>query len=205
MRIRCLVYGLAMPLSASLTAPFAAAALAASPGAFVTELAHKAPVFMSSRTLSSIERQQRREKLLDEYFDMPWIARFVFGNYWQGANDGDRQKFTEVLRDVLAHTYSDRFIRYTNESFRVTNQRALDADNSVVYSDVGDPVLGEQKKVEWHVVRRDGYRIIDMRIAGASMAKVMHDNFGSYLQRNNGDLPKLIQELQAKLSAEKPG
>jgi ABC-type transporter MlaC component len=44
-----------------------------------------------------------------------------------------------------------------------------------------------------------------MIIAGASMAKVMHDDFGSYLKRNGGDLPNLIRELQAKLSAEKSG
>ena len=82
MRIRCLVYGLAMPLSASLTAPFAAAELATSPVAFVTELAHKAPVFMSSRTLSSIERQQRREKLLEEYFDID-VNPFRGGAWWE--------------------------------------------------------------------------------------------------------------------------
>ena len=205
MRIRYFVYGLATLLFASLAVSCKAAEPAGSPSAFVTELAHKAPVFMSSRTLSSIERQQRLEKLLDEYFDMPRIARFVLGNFWQGADEPDRQKFTTVLRDVLARTYSDRFTRYSNESFRVTGQRDLDAANSVVYSEVGDPVLGEQAKVEWHVARGDGYRIIDMFIAGASMAKVMHDDFGSYLQRNNGDLQKLIQELQAKLSAEKPG
>ena len=53
------------------------------------------------------------------------------------------------------------------------------------------------------MVRRDGYRIIDVRMAGASLAKVMHDDFGSYLRRNNGDLPALIGLLQVKLVAEK--
>jgi phospholipid transport system substrate-binding protein len=160
---------------------------------------------MSSRTLSSIERQRRLEGLLEEYFDMPRIARFVLGNYWQGANDTDRRKFTEVLRDVLARTYSDRFTRYSRELFRVTGQRDLDAEKTAVYSEVGDPVLGEQAKVEWVVARGDAYRIIDLVIAGASMAKIMHDDFGSFLRRNGGDLPNLIQELRAKLDAEKSG
>lgn len=205
MRTRHFVYSLAMLLFASLAVPCEAAEPAGSPSTFVTELAHKAPLFMSSRTLSSIERQRRLEGLLEEYFDMPRIARFVLGNYWQSANDTDRRKFTEVLRDVLARTYADRFTRYNRESFRVTGQRDLDAANTVVYSEVGDPVLGEQAKVEWIVARGDAYRIIDMIIAGTSMAKVMHDDFGSYLKRSGGDLPNLIRELQAKLSAEKSG
>jgi len=205
MRTRFSVSGLAMLLVMSFVAPTVAAEPPVSPSAFVSELARKAPLFMSSRTLSSVDRQRRLEGLLEEYFDMPWIARFVLGHFWQGANEPDRRKFTTVLRDVLARTYSDRFTRYNNESFRVTSQRELDADNTVVYSDVGDPVLGDQAKVEWRVVRKDRYRIIDMSIAGASMAKVMHDDFGSYLKRNGGDLPNLIRELKAKLSAEKAG
>ena len=205
MRTRHFAFGPVLLLITSLAAPVAATEPASSPSAFVAEIAHKAPLFMSSRTLSSIERQRRLEGLLEEYFDMPRIARFVLGNYWQSANDTDRRKFTEVLRDVLARTYSDRFTRYNRESFRVTRQRDLDAANTVVYSEVGDPVLGEQAKVEWLVARGDGYGIIDMIIAGTSMAKVMHDDFGSYLKRSGGDLPNLIRELRAKLSAEKSG
>ena len=41
--------------------------------------------------------------------------------------------------------------------------------------------------------------------AEAGMAKFMLGDFDSYLQRNGGDLPELIQEPGAKLSAEKPG
>ena len=205
MRIRQFVFALGLLLFAGLNVAGDAAEPPASASAFVTELARKAPLFMSSRTLSSVERQRHLEGLLEEYFDMPWIARFVLGKYWQGASDADRQIFTGVLRDVLARTYSDRFTRYSRESFSVTSQRDLDEKNTVVYSNVGDPVLGEQAKVEWRVVRRGGYRIIDVTVAGASMARVMHDDFGSYLQRNDGNLANLIKELQAKLSAEKPG
>ena len=203
MGARNLIYGLVILLATSFTAP--ASEPTESPSAFITELAQKAPLFMSSRTLSSFDRQRRLEGLLEEYFDMPRIAKSVLGNFWQGANDADRQKFTSILRDVIARTYSDRFTRYSSDSFRVTNQREMDSAHTLVYSDIGDPVLGEQTKVEWHVARRDGYKIIDVRIAGASLAKVMHDDFGSYLQRNNGDLPNLIRLLQAKLGAEKPG
>ena len=202
MRMPFWASGPLMLLAASLTLP-AAAETPVSPSALISELASKAPLFRSSRTLSSLERQRQLEKLLEEYFDMPRIAKSVLGNFWQGANVANRQKFTKVLRNVMTRTYSDRFTRYSSDSFRVTSHRDLDATNTVVYSDVGDPVLGEQTKVEWHVVRRDGYRIVDVRIAGASLAKVMHDDFGSYLRRNNGDLPNLIGLLQAKLAAEK--
>lgn len=69
------VYNLAMLLFASLAVPCEAAEPAGSPSAFVTELAHEAPLFRSNRTLSSIERQRRLEGLLDVYFDMLRIAR----------------------------------------------------------------------------------------------------------------------------------
>ena len=204
MRPRHLVHSFVILVFASLAAPVAAAEPLGSPSSFVAEIARKAPIFMNSSALSSGDRRRQVEGLLQENFDMPRIARVILGNYWRTANVAHQREFITVLRAVLAFTYSDRFTRYNVESFRVVSQRELDAANTVVYTEINDPVLEEQTKLEWLVARRDGYRIIDIIVSGTSMTRLMHDDFGSYLQRNDGDLSKLIHELRAKLNAGPP-
>lgn len=202
MRLLLLISGLLTVLA--VIPPSRGAEPPGSPSAFIMDLAQKAPVFLNSETLSSLGRQRRLEGLLEENFNMPRIARSVLGTFWQGANVADREKFTTVLRDVKARTYSERFTRYSPESFRVTDQRDMDAAIAVVYSEFDEPSWGDHTKMEWHVARGASYRVIDVRIAGASLAKVMHDDFGAYLHRNGGNLKGPILQLQTKLGAGKP-
>lgn len=202
MHTRHLVHGLAMLLLASLAAPGYAAEPLGAPSAFVAEVAHKVLLFADTKSLSSVDRQQRLDGLLDEDFDLPRIASFVLGRYWQKASDAERQKFTAVFRDFVVRAYSQRFTEYNGESFRIIAQRAESATSTVVYTEINQGASGQPVKVEWRVADRDGYRIIDMSVAGISMALAQREEFASVLQRSGGDLPGLIRQLQVKVSAQ---
>jgi phospholipid transport system substrate-binding protein len=202
MRTRHLLRGLALLLLASLAAPCHAAEPPGAPSAFVAELAHQALLPANSRTLSSADRRRRLEALLDEDFDVPRIARFVLGRYWRMASNTERQKFTAVFRDFIVQVYSQRFTDYDGESFRVIGQRAEGAASTLVYTEISQLSSGQPVKVEWRVIDKDGYRIIDMSVAGISMALAQREEFASALERNGGDLPSLIRQMQAKMSAQ---
>ena len=203
MRIRHLIQGFAILLLVSLSAPgFAAEFNGGAPSAFVAKLAHEALLSANSKTLTSADRQRRLEGLLDSDFDMPRIASFVLGRYWQKASDTERQEFAAVFRDFMLRVYSDRFTGYNGESFRIIGQRAENATSTVVYTEISEPASGQPVKVEWRVLEKSGYRIVDMSVAGISMALTKREEFASYLQRNGGDLSGLIRQLQVKMSAQ---
>jgi phospholipid transport system substrate-binding protein len=201
MRTPPLAYGLAMLLFASLAAPCYGAAAGETPSAFIAELAHQALLSVNSKTLSAIDRHRRFEELLDADFDVPRIASFVLGHYWKTASDAERQEFTAVFRDSMIRSYSRRFTEYGGDSFRVVRERAESASSTVVYSEISQPASGQPVKVEWHVIDRDGFRIIDVSVGGMSMALAQREEFSSALQRSGGDVASLIRQLQVKMSA----
>ncbi|MGO8917794.1 MAG: phospholipid-binding protein MlaC [Stellaceae bacterium] len=202
MRARCLAYSFALLLLAGLAAPCFAADPAQAPSAFVAALAQKALLSANSKTLSAGDLQRQFAGLLDEDFDVPRIASFVLGRYWQKASESERQEFTAVFRDFMVRTYSHRFTEYSGETFRVIRQRAESATSTVVYSEISQPASDQPLKVEWRVAGKDGYRITDMTVEGISMALAQREEFASTLERNGGDLPGLIRQLQVKMSAQ---
>lgn len=191
-----------MLLLAGLATPGHGADAAETPSAFVAELAHQALLSVDSKTLSSVDRHRRFEALLDADFDVPRIASFVLGRYWKTASDAERQEFTAVFRNSLVRTYSRRFTEYSGNSFRVIRERAEGATSTVVYSEISQPASDQPLKVEWHLIDRDGLRIIDVSVDGISMALAQREEYSSALQRSGGDVSSLIRQLQVKMSAQ---
>jgi phospholipid transport system substrate-binding protein len=195
------VLGLAMLFLGSIAAPSHAADASAGQSAFVSELARAAILSVAKEKTSTADRQQRLAVFLDKDFDMPQIATFVLGRYWQKASDADQQTFVSVYRDFMARVYSQRFARYNGESFRITGQHAESETSTIVYSEMNQPASGAPLKVEWHVTDNGGYRVVDISVAGVSMTLAQRADFGSFLQQNGGNLPILIQQLQLKMVA----
>jgi phospholipid transport system substrate-binding protein len=200
MRTRHLVHAFAVLLVTSAAAPSSATDPSGAPSAFVAELARKAFLSVDGGTPSSVDRRQLLQGLLDEDFDVPRIAGFVLGRHWQKASDAERQTFIAVFRDFMVRAYSHRFTEYSGRSLRVIGEQAQSATATVVYTEISQPSSGQPTKVEWRVIDRDGYRIIDISIAGVSMALAEREEFASSLQRNGGDLSNLIERLQLKMS-----
>jgi phospholipid transport system substrate-binding protein len=201
MRLRHLVTGLALPLFMSLVSPAFAADGSPGPSTFVSELARTALLSVTNDAVSTADRQERLGGLLDKDFDMPRIAHFVLGRYWQKASQAEQQAFTSTYRDFMIRVYSQRFIRYSGETFQVVGERPENATNTIVFTEMNQPSSGAPLKVEWRVANTDGYRIVDISVAGVSMALAQREDFGSFLSQNGGDVSGLIQQLQVKTSA----
>jgi phospholipid transport system substrate-binding protein len=198
MLTRHLVYGLSLLFLGSFVSPSQAADTSPEQSAFVSELARSAILSVASENVSSADREQRLAAILDKDFDMPRIATFVLGRYWQKATDAERQSFTTVYRDFTARVYSRRFAKYNGESFRILGQRTESASDTVVYTEMNQPASGPP--VEWRVADSDGYRIIDINVAGVSMALAQRADFASFLQKNGGNLADLVEHLQEKMT-----
>jgi phospholipid transport system substrate-binding protein len=170
--------------------------------AFVSELAQQALLSVSGDTVSAEDRRHRLQDFLLKDFDMPKISSFVLGRYWQKATDTERQMFTAAYSDFLVRIYSQRFTRYSGESFRVLGQQAESATSTLVVTEMTSPSSAQPLKVEWRVVDSDGYRITDISVAGVSMALTQREDFRSILQQNGGNLSILTQRLNEKLASQ---
>lgn len=206
MRMRYFYFVLAVLLPVTFAVSYASADTAITPGAFVKHLARKAFASANDRNLSVADRARGLDELLDTGFDMPQVARYVVGLYWQEASTDEQQAFTVAFRDYVKRTYVERFAEYKADTFRIVGQRNVNAASIVVSTEIDKTAEAETAdrtstdqpaRIEWLVIAGDGYRIVDVTVGGVSIATTKHAEFLSYLRHIGGDLASLTQRLQA--------
>jgi phospholipid transport system substrate-binding protein len=180
-------------------APAIPAAAAADPAAMISNLGSRA-LEVLGKGASQSQRVERFRELLRQDFDVPGIARFVLGRYWNTASEEQRTEYVKVFEDYVAMAYATRLGEYTGETFKVTGSRP-DADGAIVSSQIVRPSGAAPVKVDWRLTGRDGkYKISDVSVDGISMAVTQRSEFASVIQHNGGQVQGLITMLRQKTS-----
>jgi phospholipid transport system substrate-binding protein len=130
---------------------------------------------------------------------MPRIARYVLGRYWLGASDQDRQAFASLFRRWVVRTYAVRFKGYSGEQVHVVGTRP-EGDGSVVTTEIISASGAPPVTLEWRVAGQNGaYKILDIDVAGISMALTERQEISSAIERNGGTVAGLNRVFAAKL------
>jgi phospholipid transport system substrate-binding protein len=141
-------------------------------------------------------REARFRKLLSEGFDMGFIGRFVLGRHWRTASPDQQSEYMQVFSEYILKVYSSRLGGYAGESLVVVSERPA-GDKDVIVNTRIDRPSGPPIEAAWRVrVTDNDPRIIDIAVAGVSMAVTQRDEFASVLQREN--LDRLIEKLRAR-------
>src|SRR5215469_11733805 len=184
-------------LIAGILAAHQPAAAAADPSALINNLGSRALDVLGKGTPES-QRVARFRELLREDFDVPGIARFVLGRYWNTATEEQRAEFVKLFEEYIALAYSTRLAEYTGETFKVTGSRP-DADGAIVSSQIIRPAGAQPVKVDWRLTGRNGaYKIADVSVDGISMAVTQRSEFASVIQHNGGQVQGLITMLRER-------
>jgi phospholipid transport system substrate-binding protein len=190
----------ALVLIAGAFIPAAPATAAADPAALISNLGHRA-LEVLGKNATQAQRVERFRELLREDFDVPGIARFVLGRYWNTATEEQRAEFLKLFEEYVALAYSTRLAEYTGETFKVTGSRP-DADGAIVSSQIIRPAGAQPVKVDWRLIGRNGvYKISDVSVDGISMAVTQRSEFASVIQHNGGQVQGLIAMLRQKTGA----
>ena len=153
---------------------------------------------MLGKGTNESERFARFRDLLREDFDVPGIARFVLGRYWNLATEEQRAEFVKLFEEYIARAYSIRFAEYAGEKFKVMGSRP-DADGAIVSSEILRPTGQAPIKVDWRLTGRHGdYKISDVTVDGISMAVTQRSEFASVIQHNGGQVQGLIAMLRER-------
>ena len=163
---------------------------------FVDKLAKDAIGFLGNGDLSDAEKQKRFAKLLNKGFDMDTISRFALGRYWKTASKQQRSEYQKLFRSMVIDVYSRRFSEYNGQRLEVRSSRKdSDKDYTVQSYIVSDS--GSDVQVDWRVRYKNGqYKVIDVLVAGVSMALTQRSDFASVIQRGGGEISVLIDHLQ---------
>jgi phospholipid transport system substrate-binding protein len=178
-------------------APAIPVAAAADPAAQISILGSRA-LEVLGKGATQAQRVARFRDLLRQDFDVPGIARFVLGRYWNIATEEQRTEFVKLFEDYIAVAYATRLAEYTGETFKVTGSRP-DADGAIVSSQIVRPAGAAPVKVDWRLTGKNGvYKISDVSVDGISMAVTQRSEFASVIQHNGGQVQGLITMLREK-------
>lgn len=136
--------------------------------------------------------QARFQKALD----LKSIGQFVLGVYWRKATEQERESFLTAFIDFATKSWADRFNLYNGQKITFTGTRNAQSGQLYIDSQIqNNPPI----EVIWRLRQKDGnYKIVDIIVEGVSMAMSYRNEYTTFLQKNGGELQKLITELEIK-------
>lgn len=163
----------------------------------IQALADQALADLTDQTLSDDVRRKKFVALMDRYFEMDVVSRFVLGRYWRSISQEEISEFATLLQNYLALNYANQFKELNGEQFVVGNETQNNKDtfvNSQFVRPDGPPV-----SIVWRMREFDNeFKIIDVSIEGLSMGITQRDEFTSVIQQNGDDVSALTKALKAK-------
>ncbi|MGE5514625.1 MAG: phospholipid-binding protein MlaC [Bacteroidota bacterium] len=168
--------------------------------AFIQRLADTAMNTVAIKGLSDEERSRRFRTLFVDTFDLPEIGRLVMARYWRAATPEQQQEFLRLFEDVQVYTWTRRFKEYSGETLEILGVQAEGDNDVLVESRIKrqklDPIA-----VSWRV-RKEGdvFKVLDIKVEGASMAFTHRSEYSSVIQSGGGRVEALLDALRRKVA-----
>lgn len=172
---------------------------ASDPGVFVQSLGDEAIATLTGGDVTPELRKERFRTLLEANFDVPAMGKTVLGRYWKVATPEEQAEYLALFENFLVKNYAKRFAEYSGQTFELRGTRPEGGDTLTVQTLVEQPDGGEPARLDW-LVRQDGggFKILDLKIEGISMAETHRSEFASVIQSKGGKVAGLIEALKSK-------
>ena len=122
--------------------------------------------------------------MIEESFDLPYVARLLVRRYWSGLSEEQRQHMAAVFSSLTISNYAARFDGFSGERFVVTEERPVRRDRMLVRTQLRDT---EDEAVSLdYVLRRDAegnWRIVNVIAEGVSELALRRTEYGTNHRR----------------------
>ncbi len=165
---------------------------------------------LSSRVLTKIEEDREAlnsdpQKVKDfanqyvlPYIDMPRMARYVMGLYWNQASNSQKQAFTNAFTDSLLRSYSKSILKLKVTQIDVTKSQQSKKGRASITTEVTQ-ADGNRSKVVYRAYfnkKSQKWMLYDVSIEGVSMLLNYRKIFASEFDKKGID--KVIADLEQK-------
>ncbi|MEQ1781014.1 MAG: ABC transporter substrate-binding protein [Hyphomonadaceae bacterium] len=175
--------------------------------AYVMTNANSVLSVLNDRSLTTEAREKKFGEFMNKFANMPSIARRVIGSNAQSLSDADFNRYYKAFETYALEVYQVHFDDFRGAQLRVTGSTDNGPQRSIVESVIKSSTTGKDTKVYWDVLLgKDGtsYRVRDVGIElGGStlwLAQEQAAQFINYLDRNNGNIDKLIGRINVLLA-----
>jgi len=170
--------------------------------AFVSDLGAKL-VQVVNGPASTTDKQRQIGTIIDSTVDVPTIARFCLGRFWNNATPQQQRDFINLFHQVLINNITGHLGEYKGVTLTVTTTQER-GGNPYVGTIVRRPNLAPAT-VQWVVSMKSGEpKVIDLIAEGTSLRLTQRSDYASYLSRNNNSVDALISAMRRQ-AANTPG
>jgi len=135
------------------------------------------------------------ERIFAKYGDVPIIARSSLGVAWRAANSSQQSAYVAAFRGYMARKYGKRFRKFIGGKIVVKDTKQVSSGYlvaSIAYLQGSAPFA-----VDWQVSDKSGQiKMFNMYIEGISLLATERTEIAAMLDRNGGDIGKLIKVLK---------
>jgi len=151
--------------------------------------------------VSAADRAAIRAKV-DGRFDYREMARRSVGKLWKKQSEEKQRAFTDVFRDLLEYTYSNRLATYRNQVVEYDaaefKKKKARVKSRVVDGSKITPVAYRLHQTE------HGWMVYDIKIEGVSLIGTFRKDFKSTLRQKGFDvlldaLKKKVEKMKQKV------
>ncbi len=133
-------------------------------------------------------RSARLEGLIRRGFDLDQTSQLVLGKYWNRASQAHRQAFKELFAQYLLHSYARHLKAYRVETLDIVSSYPIGISDFLVETRVEGAREHDPANPAWRLRWQDGgFKIIDVRVDGISLALTERSQFSSVIRRNGLD------------------
>ena len=168
---------------------------------FIQLLANKALTSLNTNEATLADQEVEFTEILVEGFNVEYIGKISLGRHRKKASSEDLDVYYDLFPDYLVKVYTSRLTKLDTREVRVG--KVLPNGKRDMY--VRTKVLDEEEKsydVDWRVRpnkedenTEHGYKIIDVKIEGISMARTQRDDFAARISESG--MTGLIDFMQA--------
>jgi phospholipid transport system substrate-binding protein len=182
------------------SAPPPAFAQAAAPAdAFVRHFADELLEIVNGAQATDAKRVAL-QPVIDENVDVPTIARFCLGRFWNTATPAQQAAYTQLFHQVLLNNITGHLGEYRGVKFTMLGSHAQ-GDDMLVSTTIIRPNAPDAN-VQWVVSTKTGSpKVIDVVAEGTSLRLTQRQDYASYLVRHNENIDQLIAALKRQLNS----
>ena len=135
------------------------------------------------------------EDIFARYADVNYIAQSALGPAGRSASAAQKAAFTKAYTRYLSVKYGKRFREFIGGKIEVKDAHPLKSFFEVVST---AKLQGQAPfEVRWHVFEKSGKsRFFNIIIEGVNMLATERSEVGSLLDKNKGDIDKLIAAIK---------
>ena len=165
---------------------------------FVRQLAAEALKVRRNATLSEQQRDTQLRNLMRKGLNLRLMGKFALGRFWGTADATMMHEYQKLFGDFVIATYSKHFGRRKVKSISFLGARNAGRKDVVVHTRF-DLAMGIGIPANWRVRLIAGRpQIIDVEVAGISMAMTYRNEFIAFMERNGGHLGDLVSRLRKR-------